>query len=93
MIDFITREDCCDATVRAMTAYIRQLEGEINYQQRENTRLEEKIAELTDTVRKLNDEMLIRLCRTEQLNSDGFPSCINLNSDKDPFVDLRKEGR
>lgn len=86
----IHENDCRDAIVRSMAAYIRQLEGEIDFQQLENKRLSDKIAELQKSLKSFNDETLSKICGSGWPNSrgdsiSGIINRIQLDSDKDPF--------
>jgi len=94
----IDTDACQDAVVRSMAAYIRQLEGEIDFQQRENKRLSDKITELQKSLKSFNDDALSRICGPGWPNSrgdsiSGIISRIQLDSDKDPFENSFKEDR
>lgn len=87
----IDKNDCSDAVVRSMAAYIRQLEGEIDFQQRENKRLSDKITELQKSLKSFNDDALSRIFNHGELKAcgDGLGrifNCGQLDSDKDPFT-------
>lgn len=86
----IHENDCRDAIVRSMAAYIRQLEGEIDFQQHEDKRLSDKITELQKSLKSFNDDALSRLFNHRELKARGDElgrifNCVQLDSDKDPF--------